>query len=103
MGKVEGTPMQSTVLPVTDRYREAIYFSLRQQVPWALLSLLFMDGGNMARICAIAMLGYSAVLALMLIRRPHSPTSFDIMFLRWGFFPLYSLVFGLGVALRNSA
>ena len=95
--------MQSTVLPVTDRYREAIYFSLRQQVPWALLSLLFLDGGNMARICAIAMLGYSAAVALMMVRRPLSPSSFDIMFLRWGFFPLYSLVFGPGLALHHLA
>lgn len=95
--------MQSTVLPVTNRYREAIYFSLGQQVPWALLSLLFLDGGNMARICAITMLGFWAALALMMVRRPLSPSSFDIMYVRWGFFPLYSLVLGLGLALHHFA
>ncbi len=95
--------MQSTVLPVTGRYREAIVFTLIQQVPCALLSMLMLDGGVMARICGITILGFWAAVALMMIRRPLSPTSFDIMFLRWGFFPLYSLVFGLGVALQNSA
>jgi len=95
--------MQSTVLPVADRYREAICFSLMQQVPFALLSLLTLDGGIMARICGIAMLGFWAALALMMVRRPLSPSAFDIMFLRWGFFPLYGLVFGLGVALQYSS
>ena len=94
--------MQSTVLPLSSRYREAIVFTLIQQVPCALLSLLMLDGGIMARICAITMLGFWAAVALVMVRRPLSPSSFDIMFLRWGFFPLYSLVFGLGVALQNS-
>jgi hypothetical protein len=94
--------MQSTVLPVTDRYREAIAFTLIQQVPCALLSMLMLDGGVMARICGITILGFWAHVALMMIRRPLFPRSSDIMFLRWGFFPLYSLVFGLGVALQNS-
>jgi len=35
----------------------------------------------------------------MMVRRPLFPSSFDILFLRWGFLPLYLLVFGLGVAL----
>jgi hypothetical protein len=94
--------MQSTVLPLSSRYREAIVFTLIQQVPCALLSLLMLDGGVMARICAITMLGFWAAVVLMMVRRPLSPSSFDIMFLRWGFFPLYSLVLGLGVALQNS-
>ena len=95
--------MQSTVLPLSSRYREAIYFSLSQQVPWALLSLLILDGGNMARICGITMLGFWAAVALMMVRRPLSPSSFDIMFLRWGFLPLYGLVLGLGLALHRFA
>ncbi len=95
--------MQSTVLPVTDRYREVIVFTLIQQVPCGLLSVLMLDGGFLARICAITMLGFWAAVALMMVRRPLSPSPIDIMFLRWGFFPLYSLVFGLGAALQNSA
>ncbi len=95
--------MQSTVLPLSSRYREAIYFSLIQQVPCALLSLLILDGGGMGRICVITMLGFWAAVALMTVRRPLSPSSIDIMFLRWGFFPLYGLVVVLALALNPSA
>ena len=94
--------MQSTVLPLSSRYREAIVFTLIQQVPCALLSLLMLDGGTMAGIFGTTMLGFRAGVALMMVRRPLSPSSFDLMFLRWGFFPLYIRVFGLGVALQNS-
>ncbi len=85
--------MQSVVLPLSSRYREAVFFSLlRQQVPWALLSMLLLDGGRVARISGITMLGFWAGVALMMVRRPLSPSSFDIMFLRWGFLPLNVLV-----------
>ncbi len=85
--------MQSTILPLSSRYDEAVYFSLlRQQIPWAILNMLLLDGGRMAWICGVTMLGFWAAVALIMVRRPLSPSSFDIMFLRWGFLPLNVLV-----------
>ncbi len=95
--------MKSTVLPLSSRYDEAIYFSLRHQVPWGLLHMLLLDGGRMAWICGVTMLGFWASVALLMVRRPLSPSSIDIMFLRWGFFPLYGVFVGLDVVLDHFA
>jgi len=92
--------MQSIILPLSSRYNEAVYFSLlRQQIPWAILNMLLLDGGEMARLCGITMLGFWAGVALMMARRPLSPSSFDIKLLRWGFLPLYFLVVVVTTAL----
>ncbi|GIW88127.1 MAG: hypothetical protein KatS3mg108_2451 [Isosphaeraceae bacterium] len=84
--------MRSTVLPFSDTYREAIHFALLQQVPCALLCLLLLDGGRMAKVCGVAVLAFWAAAALIMARRPNSPGPGDIAFLRWGFLPLFALV-----------
>ena len=92
--------MRDVVLRLSSRYDEAVYFSLlRQQIPWAILNMLLLDGGEMARLCGITMLGFWAGVALMMARRPLSPSPFDIKLLRWGFLPLYVLVVGLTTVL----
>lgn len=83
--------MRSTVLPLSSFYREAIFFTLRQQVPCALLCLLMLDGGHMARVCGIAMLGFWSAAAMFMARRPQSPSPHDLRFLRWGFLPLFAV------------
>jgi hypothetical protein len=83
--------MRSTVLPLSSLYREAVFFTLRQQVPCALLCLLLLDGGRMAKVCGIAMLGFWSAAALIMARRPRSPGAHDVLFLRWGFLPLFAL------------
>ncbi len=89
--------MRSTVLPLDSRYRGALYGALFQQVPCALLCLLMLDGGRMARICGIAMVGFWAVAAIIMVRRPSAPGAWDLRFLRWGFWP----VFGLAVLMAQ--
>jgi hypothetical protein len=87
--------MRSTVLPLSDSYRRAINFALFQQVPCALLCLLMLDGGRMAKVCGVVMLGFWAAAALIMARRPNSPGPLDIAFLRWGFLPLFALAVAL--------
>ena len=83
--------MQSTTLPLSSLYREAVYFTLRQQVPFALLCLLLLDGGRPAKVCGIAMLGFWVGAVMIISHRPTSPNPGDLAFLRWGFWPTFAL------------
>lgn len=51
----------------------------------AVLSLMILDGGTIARICAIALIGFRGGTALLILRRPTTPTSFDLTFVRFGY------------------
>ena len=84
--------MNSTVLPISSRYRDAIGFTLfGQQLPIAVLGLLMLDGGHSARLCGIAMIGFWSASALILARRPQTPRASDLFYLRWGFLPVLVL------------
>jgi hypothetical protein len=54
-----------------------------------------LDGGRMAKVCGVAMIGFWAAAALIMARRPNSPRPSDIGFLRWGFVPLFALAVGV--------
>jgi hypothetical protein len=92
--------MRSTVLPLSHSYREAVFFTLCQQVPWALLCSLLLDGGRMAKVCAIAMLGFWSAATVFMVRRPQTPTARDLAFLRWGFLPLFGVAALLAQLIR---
>lgn len=83
--------MQGTAVSLSSRYRGAVYLALLQQVPCGLLCLLLLDGGRTARVCGIAVLGFWAAAAVIMVSRPESPKWSDLVFLRWGFFPLLAL------------
>lgn len=80
--------MAHTALALSNRYRQAIRISLAEQIPCAVLCLLMLDGGHTARVCGVTMLGFWAGTALIMARRPLAPNSLDLLFIRWGFFPL---------------
>jgi hypothetical protein len=73
---------------VSAEYHDPILFSLIQQIPIALLGLLILDDGTVARFCAVPMIGYWLAALWMWSRRPHNPTRSDVLFLKWSFFPL---------------
>ncbi len=75
---------------ISEQYRSPIMFALAIQIPIAILCALLLDGGQMARICGIAMAGTWAGILLVMSRRPHSPTFTDHLFIRCGFL----LIFG---------
>lgn len=87
--------MQHTILPLSARYRSAVHFALAQQVPWAVICMLLLDLGFMAKVCGVTMIGFWAVVASIMIRRPLAPTATDLAFVRIGFFPLFAAAYWL--------
>jgi hypothetical protein len=83
--------MPSSTLPVSSLNRKAVYFALLQQVPFAMLCLLMLDFGRMAKLCGIAMVVFWTVTAVVLVRRPLTPGRLDLLYLRWGFWPVLLL------------
>ena len=77
------------VLPLSDDYRGPIHMAIAQQFGVAILCLLMLDGGQLARLCGIVILGFWSGVALMMIRRPQNPTPMDKEFIRFSFVPLF--------------
>jgi hypothetical protein len=80
--------MNATVLPVSPRYRDAVWFVLRPQIVVALICLLVMDGGMLAKVCGFTMLGFWGGVFYCMARRPLDPRTTDLLYVRWGFWPL---------------
>jgi hypothetical protein len=54
----------------------------------------------MARICAISLIAYWTLALVMMSRRPFTPSSTDMAFLRWGFLPLFVVTAILAHSIR---
>lgn len=73
-----------TRLPIAPAYDHQIWFSVKQQVVLAILASLVLDMGQCARGMASVMVGYWVGTAIILLRRPMSPSKGDLLFVRWG-------------------
>ncbi len=80
---------------VATRLRPAIRVALIQQSILAVLCVLMMDGGRLAKICAAALIGYWLAVAWLMSVRPHPLSPVDFHFIRWGSVPLFFLAIGL--------
>jgi hypothetical protein len=78
----------STILPLSDRYREAIVFSLAILAPAAIIFALLLDGGRLSLIAGYAMIGFWLGVAVVLLRRPLAPQATDLAYIRYGYLPL---------------
>jgi hypothetical protein len=65
-------------------YGPQIRFSIIQQVILAILAILVMDEGQTSHGMAAVLLGYWLGIAIILVRRPLSPTKGDLLYVRWG-------------------
>ena len=74
---------------LSDDYKPPIRFALIQQSVVAVLCLLLLDGGAMAKHCAIVMLAFWSAVAIVMIRHPQSPTDADKLLIRFAFIPLF--------------
>jgi hypothetical protein len=83
-----------TTLPLSDAYRAAIRTSIILQLPIALLMLLMLDGGFLAKIDGYATAGFWIGVAIVLLRRPGHPHRTDLFYIRWGF----PFMLGVGIA-----
>ena len=82
-------------LPISPNYRKPIFEALGLQVLLGLFSLLILDGGTTARICGIALVAFWGGAAVLIWRRPPSPTRIDIELLRFVYLPLVVIAFFL--------
>ena len=83
----------SYLLPISPSYRKPVFEAVALQALLGLLSALILDGGTTARICGIALVAFWGGAALLIWRRPHSPTRTDIELLRFGYLPLVVIAF----------
>lgn len=81
--------------PISASYRQPIFEAVGLQVLLGLLSLLVLDGGTTARTCGIALIAFWSGAAVLIWRRPQSPTRADIQLLRFGYLPLTVIAFFL--------
>lgn len=82
-------------LPISPSYRRPVFEAVGLQVLLGFLSLLILDGGTTARICGIALIAFWGGAAVLIWRRPQSPTRTDIQLLRFGYLPLVVVAFFL--------
>ncbi len=71
------------------QYHPDVFFALGVQGCLGLVARLLLDGGAMARVMGVAVFGFWLATALLLMRRPHSPTGGDLAWIRWGFWPMF--------------
>jgi hypothetical protein len=65
------------------------------------LTALILDGGVAFRTFLVAALGYWLMVAMLLVRRPMTPTWIDLQLVRWGILPLFIIVVFLGPILLH--
>ena len=72
-------------------YDRVVLNSLVVQLILACLAGLLLDGGVMAHVVGVALLGFWLSVAILMIRRPLQPTKFDLAFIQWGFWPVLAV------------
>ncbi|MEI7939975.1 MAG: hypothetical protein WCK27_25095 [Verrucomicrobiota bacterium] len=82
-------------LPISKEYDSPIFEAVAIQIVLALLSLLILDGGTVARICGIALLAFWSGVAVLIYRRPLSPSRADLQVIRFGYLPVVVVAFFL--------
>ncbi len=83
------------LLPISPGYRKPVFEALALQAVLGFCSLLILDGGTTARVCGIALVAFWGGAAVLIWRRPLSPTKTDIWLIRFGYLPLVVLAFFL--------
>ena len=68
---------------------------LVEQIPLGLLTGLILDGGCMALIFLYTLAAYWAGFAMIVVRRPMTPTKTDLFLIKWGTFMLFAISFGM--------
>jgi len=75
-------------LPISPAYQKAIFNALIMQIVLGILSAMILDGGVCAQICGVALLAFWGGAAVLIWRRPQSPTEIDIFLIRFGYIPV---------------
>jgi hypothetical protein len=84
-----------TTLPISASYRRAVFEALALQVILGILAMMVLDGGHIAHTTGIAVLAFWTGAAVIIFRRPTTPTPTDLWLIRFGFLPLIVVTFAL--------
>jgi hypothetical protein len=83
--------------PISESYRSALRTALIFSVVIAIISALVIDNGDTAKLSGIGLAVFWGTVAVIISRRPQTPTSFDLCAIRSGCLPL---VVGFQIAIR---
>ncbi|MBA4387283.1 MAG: hypothetical protein C0404_04835 [Verrucomicrobia bacterium] len=81
--------MNETESGFSPAYNGILKLVLAQQIPLGLLAGLITDGGGVATIFLYTMAGFWTGFAMIVMRRPRTPTKTDIFMIKWGTFLLF--------------
>jgi hypothetical protein len=81
----EGTPI------VAEAYRRPVVFAMLLHVALAVLCWMMLDGGVLARSFGVASAGFWIGVAIVLYRRPFSPSRLDLAYTQLGLVPVFAL------------
>jgi hypothetical protein len=70
---------------ISANYKRPIGTALVTQAIVAVLSGMILDGGTVMRICLIAMIAFWVGAAVLIWRRPQSPTKTDLALIQGGY------------------
>lgn len=93
--KVRDRDEEMTTLPLSPAYREAVKVALVLQVLTTLLLLTILDGGTLAKAGGAAMFGFWTGVAIVMLRRPKTPSTLDLLYVRWGYLAMLVIAIAL--------
>lgn len=82
-------------IPISQKYDTPFFEAVALQIVLGVLSLMILDGGDLARICGVTLIAFWGGATLMIWRRPESPTRMDVQLVRFGYLPLIVIAFFL--------
>ena len=74
-------------VPISDAYSSPLWKALIHSGIVTILSVLALDEGQTVMLSAIGLVIFWGCAAVMIFRRPRSPTSFDLSLIRFGCLP----------------
>lgn len=72
-------------------FRDALIFTLIQQLPLLVLTALMLDGGIALRRVAVACIAFWIMALVIVVQRGRTLPDLDILLVKWGYLPLLLL------------
>ena len=87
------------MIRIAPAYRSTRLSVLIQQAVVLLLTSMVLDGGDIFNMCLIALVAFWVGALIIGVRRPQTPTRSDLVFIRFGYFPLCVLTVSFTLSL----
>lgn len=82
-------------IPISKDYDSPVFEALAIQVIIGILSLMILDGGQVAQVCGVALVAFWGGAVLLICRHPHTPSRTDLQIIRFGYLPVVVVAFFL--------